>query len=68
MAGGAGVSPGAATSQISKTPDIQSTAADAEEEWDEDFEESGLMPFAIVVLLFAIVVLVIEFLTMNAGK
>lgn len=55
-------------STISKAPDIKSTAADVEEEWEEDFEESGLMPFAIVVLLFAIVVLVIEFLTMTAGK
>ncbi len=59
---------GAATSTISKAPDIKSTAAEAEEEWEEEFEESGLMPFAIVVLLFAIVVLVIEFLTMTAGK
>ena len=67
MAGG-GAPAGAATTQISKAPDIQSTAADVEEEWEEEFEESGLMPFAIVVLLFSIVVLVIEFLTMNAGK
>ncbi|MCB1079102.1 MAG: hypothetical protein KDM63_15210 [Verrucomicrobiae bacterium] len=58
---------GAATSTISKAPDIKSTAA-VEEEWEEEFEESGLMPFAIVVLLFAIAVLVIEFLTMTAGK
>ena len=59
---------GAPPSTISKAPDIKSTAAEAEEEWEEEFEESGLMPFAIVVLLFAIVVLVIEFLTMTAGK
>lgn len=66
MAGGA-AAPGGAPSTISKAPDIKSTAV-VEEEWEEDFEESGLMPFSIVVLLFAIAVLVIEFLTMNAGK
>ncbi|MCP5549924.1 MAG: hypothetical protein H7A53_03360 [Akkermansiaceae bacterium] len=53
---------------ISKASDIQSTAAEVEEEWEEEFEESGLMPFAIIVLLLSIVVLVIEFLTMSAGK
>lgn len=62
MGAGAGVP----VSTISKAPDIKSTKA-VEEEWEEDFEESGLMPFAIVVLLFAIAVLVIEFLTMQAG-
>lgn len=62
MAGG-----GAVPSTISKVPDIKSTAA-VEEEWEEDYEESGLAPFSIVVLLFAIAVLVIEFLTMAAGK
>jgi len=50
---------------ISQAPDIKSTA-DVEEEWEEDFEEGGLLPFAIIVLILAIVVLVINFLTMNA--
>lgn len=63
---GAGAGPAAPVSTISKAPDIKSTKA-VEEEWEEDFEESGLMPFAIIVLLFAIAVLVIEFLTMQAG-
>jgi hypothetical protein len=59
---------GGGVSTISATPDIQSTAADEiEEEWEEEFEESGLMPFAIVVLLLSIAVLVIEIMTKAVG-
>ncbi|MBP82571.1 MAG: hypothetical protein CMO61_01845 [Verrucomicrobiales bacterium] len=50
-------------SQISQKPNIQSTAEEAEEEWDEEYEESGLMPFAIIVLILALVVLGIELMT-----
>ncbi|MEM7700164.1 MAG: hypothetical protein AAF236_17355 [Verrucomicrobiota bacterium] len=39
-----------------------------EEEWEEEYEESGLMPFAIIVLILAIAVLAIEIVTkMGAG-
>lgn len=62
MGGGGGIP---ATS-ISKVPDI--SPKEVEEDWEEEYEESGLMPFAIVVLLLSIAVLVIEFLTMTAGK
>lgn len=51
---------------LAPKPNIKSTAA-VEEEWEEEFEESGLMPFAIVVLLLAIGVLVIEILTKMAA-
>ena len=51
------------TSQISQKPNIQSTAEEVEEEWDEEYEESGLMPFAIIVLILALVVLGIELMT-----
>jgi hypothetical protein len=64
MGGGA---PGAPETSISKVPEIQSTK-EVEEDWEEEYEEPGLMPFAIIVLLLSIVVLVIEFLTMTAGK
>ncbi len=55
------------TSTIGKAPDIQSTAA-VEEEWEEDYEESGLAIVSIIVLVFALAVLAIEFLTYNAAK
>jgi len=51
------------TKTISQTPDIRSTAVGAEEEWEEEYEESGLMPFAIIVLLLALAVLAIELVT-----
>jgi len=51
------------TKTISQSPDIQSPAVDVEEEWEEVYEEPGLMPFAIIVLLLAIAVLVIELVT-----
>lgn len=53
----------APTSQISQKPNIRSTAAEVEDEWDEEYEESGLMPFAIIVLILALVVLGIELMT-----
>ena len=53
----------APTSQLSQKPNIQSTAAEVEDEWDEEYEESGLMPFAIIVLILALVVLGIELMT-----
>jgi len=59
------VAQNAPTSQLSQKPNIQSTV---EEEWDEEYEESGLMPFAIVVLILALVVLGIELMTkMSVG-
>ncbi len=64
MGGGAGAVP---PSTISKLPDIQSTAADDEDEWEDEYEEAGLMPFAVIVLLFAIGVLAIEFMTKLAA-
>ena len=51
------------TSTINQTPDIQSTAVDTEEEWEEIYEEPGLMPFAVIVLLLALAVLAIELVT-----
>ena len=53
----------APTSQLTQKPNIQSTAAEVEDEWDEEYEESGLMPFAIIVLILALVVLGIELMT-----
>ena len=53
----------APTSQVTQKPNIQSTAAEVEDEWDEEYEESGLMPFAIIVLILALVVLGIELMT-----
>jgi hypothetical protein len=61
-------STGAPTKTISQKPNIQSTAADADEEWEEEYEETGLMPFAIIVLILALAVLAIELVTkMGAG-
>lgn len=61
--------PGTPTKSLPKSPNIQSTAEEVEEEWEEEeYEESGLMPFAIIVLLLALVVLGIELFTkMGAG-
>ncbi len=50
------------TSTISQAPDIQSTAVE-EEEWEEEYEEGGLMPFAIIVFLLALALLAVELLT-----
>jgi len=59
---------GPSTKVINEKPNIQSTAEEAEEEWDEEYEESGLMPFAIIVLILAVAVLAIELFTkMGAG-
>jgi len=55
-------STGTPTSTISQKPNIQSTA-EAEEEWEEEYEEPGLMPFACIVLVLAIAVLAIELVT-----
>lgn len=62
--------PGAPTKSIPKAaPNIQSTAVEDEEEWEEDQEEPGLMPFAIIVLILALAVLAIELFTkMGAGS
>lgn len=61
-------STGTPTATINKKPDIQSTAADEEEEWEEEYEEPGLMPFAIIVLLLSLAVLAIEVFTkLSAG-
>lgn len=48
---------------VPAAPDIKSTAADAEEEWEEEYEESGLMAFSVVVLLLALAVLGITLFT-----
>ena len=54
---------------IGGVPDIQSTAAnEVEEEWEEDYEESGLLPFSIVVILLSVAVFVIEFLSYDLGQ
>lgn len=61
--------PGSPTKTIPKAPNIQSTAEEVEEEWEEAYEETGLMPFAIIVLILAIAVLIIEVVTkMGAGS
>jgi len=61
--------PGSPTKTIPKAPNIQSTAEEAEEEWVEEYEESGLMPFAIIVLILSLAVLAIELLTkLGAGS
>ena len=61
--GGAGTQP-----MISQAPDIQSTRVVEEDDWEEENPDAGLMPFAIIVLLLAIGLLVIEILTkMNSG-
>lgn len=58
MAGGA----------ISQAPNIQSTAVDDEEEWEEENVDAGMMPFAIVALLLAIALLAVEIMTkLSAG-
>jgi len=48
---------------VPAAPDIKSTAADVEEEWEEEYEESGLMAFSVVVLLLALAVLGITLFT-----
>jgi hypothetical protein len=61
--------PGSPTKTIPKAPNIQSTAEEVEEEWVEEYEESGLMPFAIIVLILSLAVLAIELLTkLGAGS
>jgi hypothetical protein len=50
----------APTSQISQKPNIQSTVEEVEEEWDEEYEEAGLVPFAVIVFILALLVLGIE--------
>lgn len=61
--------PGSPTKTIPKAPNIQTTAEEAEEEWVEEYEESGLMPFAIIVLILSLAVLAIELLTkLGAGS
>jgi len=53
---------GGATATLQK-PLARPGAALDEEEDDYEYEESGLMPFAILVLILALVVLAIEVLT-----
>jgi len=61
--------PAPTSKSIPPKPAIQTPAAEAEEEWEEEFEESGLMPFAIIVLILALAVLAIELVTkMGAGS
>jgi len=52
---------------ISQAPNIQSTAARDEEEWEEESADAGMLPFAIISLLLAIAVLAIQILTMTAS-
>jgi hypothetical protein len=52
-------STGAPAKTISQKPNIQSTE-DIEEEWEEEYEESGLMPFAIIALILSLAVLAIQ--------
>jgi|TARA_B110000305_G_C19061099_1_gene457137 hypothetical protein len=66
--GGTQGSGGPSTKVINEKPNIQSTTGEVEEEWEEEYEESGLMPFAIIVLILAAAVLAIELFTkMGAG-
>lgn len=51
---------GTPTRTIPKQPNIQSTAEEVGEEWEEEYEESGLMPFAIIVLILACILFLIE--------
>jgi len=53
---------GGATASLTK-PAAGAAVAAVEEEEDYEYEESGLMPFAILVLILALVVLAIEVLT-----
>ncbi len=48
---------------VPSAPDIKSTAADVEDEWEEEYEESGLMAFSVVVLLLALAVLGVTLFT-----
>jgi hypothetical protein len=43
------------------------SSSSQEEDYEDAEEESGLMPFAILVLVLSVVVLVIEVLTKMAG-
>jgi len=50
--------PGAGFSgAIPASPNIRSTAADDQEDWEEEYEESGLVAFSVVVLFLALAVL-----------
>lgn len=62
---GAGSTTGS-LSTISAAPDIQSTEAE-EEEWEEEYEESGLVGFSIVVLILALIVIGVQFWTYSAA-
>jgi len=55
--------PAAVAGGVPSAPDIKSTASDVEEEWEEDYEESGLAAFSVVVLLLALAVLGITLYT-----
>jgi hypothetical protein len=46
-----------ADAPIAATPNIRSTAAEDEEDWEEEYEESGLVAFSVVVLVLALAVL-----------
>lgn len=53
---------------INQVPNIQSTAIDEEEDWDEENVDAGMMPFAIIVLILAIALLAVEIMTkLSAG-
>ena len=46
-----------AETPISSAPNIRSTAVDDDEDWEEEYEESGLVAFSVVVLILALAVL-----------
>lgn len=53
---------------IGQAPNIQSTAVEEEEEWEEENVDAGMMPFAIIVLILAIALLAVEIMTkLSAG-
>jgi len=61
--------PGSPTKTIPQAPKLEPTAEEVGEDWVNEYEESGLMPFAIIVLILSLAVLAIELLTkLGAGS
>ena len=52
---------------VPATPDIKGTEAE-EEDWEEEYEESGLVAFSVVVLLLSLAVLGITLITWNLSQ
>ncbi len=68
------MAPGATTAALKPAGPATSPGAAArpassfDEEYEYDEEEGGLLPFAVIVLILAVVVLIIEVLTKMSGS